>query len=433
MRVLLDSESLSESDINFIVGMSDVINIEVISTYNKFGKKHQLSEAVERDGDLHFTKTDDEKETRTHYAVLGLSRIRQTSATLAGSYGTEADIFDAIVLSETAQSVGAHVLVTNNAILLGNKDKGIINSVNPLTSNDAIALVGLLRRSRNIFDTVLDSDGRVTLRNGHSKWTFFWAASREYINKGWELVSSANQISVERPKELSLALHSRLSNVLKCRDEIQKSLLVKQSNDSVENAVFYFEYYLLNVTATFDVLARIIDEIYKPVDAKDKRVKSISWRNGWRKLLHNVEPNLADVMSKQTTSRDVLEFAATLRNYIHGEGLLGSQHSVNGKTAPILLQIPLDEVGELKPIIERLWRGKFSNRYITDESIMLDIGVVVEGLTPLTIYALNQIINKIDFSVIENFDATKVKGEPSDWYASKDKSQILRQIGLGDS
>ncbi|MFZ2544461.1 MAG: hypothetical protein WAW80_00595 [Candidatus Saccharimonadales bacterium] len=431
LTVLLDSKTLSESDINFIFSLNDGINVEVISTYIENVKSHQLSEGQERDDNLHFTLRDDKKETLTHYAVLGLTRINQTSSTLADQYGTEKEIFDSIVLSSTAQSIGAHILVTNNTILLDNKDKGIINKVNPLGPNDTIALIGLLRRSRNIFDTILESDEKVTLRNGHAKWTFFWAASREYIAQGWEFVSSTNQISVERPRELSLALHSRLSNVLKCRDEIQKSLLIKQSNDSVENAIFYFEYYLLNVTATFDILARIIDEIYKPIDAKSKRIKNISWRNGWRNSLSKVEPNLSSIMDKETISRDVLEFAATLRNYIHGEGLLGSQHSVNGKVAPVLIQIPLHEVKRLKPVIERLWKNRLGDQYLTSESIMLDIGMVVEELTPSVIAAINRIIGAIDFSVIENFDSNKVKGEPDDWYARNDKVQILRQIGLG--
>jgi len=430
MIVFLDEDTVKDSSrINLLISQLDEQHLKVVSN-SKIRHQH-VNYLDERKGFLMFDEVDILKERVVHHG-LEIDNIRKTfDSSSFSNWGSTDELIRAAVASRTAEAIHAHIIITSDPVLLEHADKGILNKVLPLNSQDGLALIGLLLRSRGKYKTLTEKTDSYTNIFNHTKWLFFWSAARDYIPGGWKLVSATQQLNESNASELSLTLMARASNVLKCRDEIHKNLLITQTNSSVDEALFYFEYYLINIAALFDVIARVVDEIYRPVDRRNRRIGNRSWRGHWLAQLISTAPEFESLMQLGSFNRDVLEFTATLRNYIHAEGLNGSSHSKNGKTAPILIDLPRSEVPNLKPIVLRLWGDAFGRDYILDDMMMLEVGVIVERLTPYAITVINNIIEVIDYNAITDYNESIVQTEePADWYAKGHMDQIKGLIGL---
>jgi len=429
LTAYVDIDSFDDDFVKkLLFNLDDGLNVQLISQ-SELTKRSIVFEA-ERNNCLIYRE--DVDNTTRYVGVAGIAQIRGLSLQLQ-SFGTSEEVAEAIKLSRLAEATGASLLITENKILLNNPDKSIINRVAALSLGDAVATLGLLLRSREVYEIRLSSFGDVSYSFKHSKWDFFWAASRQLIYSGWALVSSASQLDSIYGRDLSLTLLARISSTLKCRDAIQTNVLRSQSNNSVEESIFYFEYFLINATAAFDNLARIVDTVYRPTDKSGKRFKrsNISWRSGWFQALKSQYPDIAGVMEGGGKGRDVLEFTATLRNYIHEDGMRGAMHTSNGKPAAILIDLPRSSVKSVRPIIDRLWNQSKGLGYPDNETLMLSINFVVENLTADIVQVVNSIVREIDFGAVEGFKSEDVKSEePNDWYAKGHNKEILALIGL---
>src|SRR5581483_3457012 len=429
--VFIDRASFSDAnELEFLLRQADGDKLFIVST-EKEGSA-QLAYIPREDDVLEFSVT---KLDGTGVARYGIPSLHQYKSLATEPnftrWAAANDIERAFIAAKTAENLHAHVFITEDKFLLEHKDIGIIASSYPMNLADATALVGLVQRRRNNFKIVVDRRGGATITSSHGRWSFFWYGSRDLLPSAWRLVTGCAQMPNDKCRDLALTAISRTSNALKCRDHIHEQIFLEQTNSSTEDAIFYLDYYLISFVAAFDVLARIADEIYQPV-AKGKRVKPITWRSkDWLKGLASEDATLAGLMAPKAFNRDVLDFLASLRNYIHAEGLQGATHIKNGKPAPLLLHVPKSEVPAIAAIIKRLSGGSWTVDRPRPDVMFLELGELVERITPLAIKAIDNVMAAVDITKVPGLDASKVQTKaPAKWLSKNELADIRKLLGL---
>lgn len=430
--VFIDRASFdSGDDLEFLLRQADGEKLFIIST-EKEGNA-QLAYIPRDDDVLEFRVANLDGTGVAHHGITSLSQFKSlATASDFTRWATAEEIERAFIAAKTVENMDAHIFVTNDKFLLEHKDIGIIADSYPMDIADATALIGLVQRRRNNFKIVVDRRDGATITSGHGRWSFFWYGSRDLLPSAWRLVTGCAQMPDDKCRDLALAAISRTSNALKCRDHIHEQVFLEQTNSSTEDAIFYLDYYLISFVAAFDVLARVADEIYQPTTAKGKRIKPVTWRGkDWLKGLANQDAALAGLMAPKAFNRDVLDFIASLRNYIHAEGLQGAMHSKNGKTAPLLLHIPKSEVPSIAAIIKRLGGGSWIVDRPRPDVMFLELGDLVERITPLAIEALESTMKAIDITKVPGHDPSKVQTKaPEKWLSKAELADIRRLLGI---
>lgn len=426
--LFIDKESFEDGEkenLDFLLKQAGSEKLTVISTEEEGNA--QLQYISEENDILHLRVVyldDPEKEKRC--GIPTVSQYKEIAASPEFTrWATTEEVERAFVTAKISEEIEAHALVTNDQFLLSHRDLEIVADSNPLNVTEAITLIGLFQRQCGNYSVVVDRrKGGQTATISYSRWLFFWYASRDLLPSSWQLVSGCAQMSNKKCRNMALTVISRVSNVLKCRDHIHEQLFLEQTNSSTEDAVFYLDFYIISLTAAFDVLARIANTIYKP-----KYKGNISWRNkDWLNALHKKDSTLANLMAKQAFARDVLDLVAGLRNYIHEEELQGAMHSKNGKPAPVLLHVPEDKASEIKEIAERVTNGDWVIDASYPEATFLEIGEFVERVTPMAMQAIEDLMQSIDITKIPNYDPSNLqKTPPQDW-PSEEEIAILRKL-----
>lgn len=434
LRVFVDRATVQTEEIEFLLRQADAEKILLISTERE-GNAY-LEYETEAGDPVAFSVYESDGTERSRHGIRYLAQYkRMASSPDWNRWASPAEIERALVVAKTAESLNAHIFITNDKFLLEHNDIGIIKDAYPLNVTDATALIGLINRMHNNFTIVIDRTGPATMSTKHGRWSFFWYASRDLLPSAWRLVTGCAQFSdTDKYRDLALTAISRTSNALKCRDHIHQQIFLEQSNSSTEDAIFYLEYYLISFTAAFDVLARVVDGIYNPIQRNGRPIRPLTWRNSdWLNGISLADPILAASMQPEAFNRDVLEFLARLRNYIHAEGLQGAMHSKDGRPAPILLQVPAPEADSIVEIINRIGNGEwtFDRRYHHHGTLSLEIGDVVERLTPLVISALDNLMSLIDVTRIPGYDPSRTQTEaPEKWPSKKELLDIRKLLGL---
>lgn len=428
--VFIDRTTFEDGkDLEFLLKQADGKKLFVIST-EKEGNA-QLAYIPRDDDALEFSVTRSDGTVAYHGIPFVQQYKRIAISPDFTRWATPEAIERAFIAAQTAKKLEMHIFITNDKFLLEHKDIGIIADSYPLNLADATALIGLVQRRRNNFTIVLERRDSFTRTHKHGRWSFFWYASRDLLPSAWQLISGCAQMSDDKCRDLALTAISRTSNALKCRDHIHEQVFLEQMNRSTEDAIFYLEFYLVSFTAAFDVLARIADEIYQPTYSNGNRPNTITWRGPWLQALARADSTLAGSMAPGAFNRDVLDFIASLRNYIHDEGLQGATHIKNGKPAPTLLRIPDAEVSNIITIINRLTGGTWIIDYSHPDATFLELSDLVEKITPLAIKALDSIMKAIDITKVPGHDPSKVETTPpADWPSQYELAHMRKLLGL---
>lgn len=430
--VFIDRDSFTDvKELEFLLRQADGERLQVISTAKEGSA--QLIYDESKDDMLPFTTTELNGSGWTRHAILFLDQLKKLAASPEiARWATAEKVERAFIAAKTAESMRTHVFITEDRVLLDHKDMGFIAGANPLCLADGMALLGLILRRRNDYEVVANRSGSSKIIFKHSRWLFFWYATRDLLPASWWLVTGCAQMPDDKCRNLALTAISRTADALKCRDHIHEQVILEQTNSSTEDAMFYLDFYLISLTAAFDVLARIADEVYLPTTARGRRIGSVGWRKrDWLSGLANQDATLAALMSPTNFHRDVLEFIAKLRNYIHDEGLQAAMHSKNGKPAPILLHVPKAEVADIADIITRLSGSGWTVDRPQTDMMFLEIGDLVERMTPFVVKALNEIMNAIDITRVPGHDPTKVQtSAPAKWASKAELADIRKLLGL---
>ena len=119
--------------------------------------------------------------------------------------------------------------------------------------------------------------------------------------------------------DLLRGVELRLGRALRARDYFVVRTRALRPDDSWEEALFFFEAFLLSAAGALDALARYCHVAAEIGGGR----KAVGWRKrDWLEKMLKARPKLASVIeSDETRLRATSEVVGLLRNYIHGEAL----------------------------------------------------------------------------------------------------------------
>lgn len=396
--VFLDADSFDDGDedVAFLLKQTGIEKLTIISTRREGSAYLEFVPREKRYDSMGLDLVRLDGSGVAYHAISPLSEYEKlVKIAERSSLASSEEANRAFMVAAASMSIKSHVFVTNDQFLLDHyRDFPIIKNSQPMTSTEALALIGLVLRRRNNLSVIADRQSGSTLSMSYDRSTFFDMAVRNLLPSAHTLLTNLPQ-SLNGVQELMETSYYRTTNALKCRDHIHEQILLEQTHSSTEDATFYFDYYLVCLVAAFDTLARAIDDIY----GMSSPTRNISWRReDWRERLREKEERLAILMSPSGRGGDVLLLLSKLRNYIHAEALQGVMHRINGKPAPLLVRIPEAKVAEILDTIERMDGGSWRIKRLGADEVFLEIGEIIERVTPLACRVVDEIFSVINAS-----------------------------------
>ena len=267
-----------------------------------------------------------------------------SQAAEAGRVDSELQAYRALILVNAAAEAGLDAVITEDAFLLEGPP-GTQGTV-ALHPHDAIPILGLYLRSRDSF--AIDS---VTSLN---RGLFYLIGAWELLPDAWAwysaCVASSKSTKDDTLQHLAFSLIERLDRTLRARDRLHIQLQLKQNNDTADEALFYLDIFLIQLTSAFDVVARIA---HRALGVKGTTF-DVGWRRRrWRDNLRKVSPGLASLMDDGRVDRDILDIAALLRNRVHGEALANLAFSKGASDIENLVMLPIDDTESFLGAVRR--------------------------------------------------------------------------------
>ncbi|HZS41420.1 MAG TPA: hypothetical protein VFF06_31540 [Polyangia bacterium] len=293
-----------------------------------------------------------------------------------------------------AGSVGCDAFVTESSGLRRIAE-AFAKESNPLAPETALSVIGLHLRLREDF---------VIRQNGPSRYQtngtgYYSLVAHDLLREAerWTDCCPGTEVLLgPSTAGLARAVPSRVSRALRARDRMHGYLLRIPSEAAVDEALFYFDGFLVALAGAFDAAAQVAARAYKV--SRDH----ISWRDTpWRNRLVAVEPSLSSVLDQRCL--DVIEMLFALRNTVHGETfhLIGLLHP-NGEVANYHVSVPERNRQRLLDAAERLGGlESWGLRNSEATSLSFDLGRYVETLLPNATATLNSIMAAID---VDRFD-----------------------------
>ena len=402
---LIDSNSFSDNGtLEFLLRQSEAKNFFTICT-----KKEGNALLQYNSGDFEQIRTftiellAERTDWTYSYQKVGFSKFFGSSYELYYRHYKDVapgqEIQNAWLITQTFAALEeAHILVTNNDFLLKHRKDQWFADASPLHITEAMALTGLRqRRCGNSFRIIKHLEpnfGKIAQKYG--SMSFFHAACTEVLTP-----SVSGYLLDKKADNLKFTLISRMSNILQCRDYIHEQLLLEQTGNSVDTAGFYLEYYFVLLQSTFDILAKIADILYRPLDGKGARFqeKEVGWHYAWLKALNKQNPSLAQTMGLGSLGGDILSFTRAFRNYyVHLGKASVLQHvdaSYGKRARSALFQIPPDNMQQALTALHKLFKQNCSIYKFSSREVFLEVGQIVELLTPRFFKVLEDLLSII--------------------------------------
>lgn len=256
---------------------------------------------------------------------------------------------------------------------------------NPMTLSEGFAVLGLHLRLREDFVVKQLSSYRE-----ESNGTDFYSSLARCLLGEWNrwnaLCPRSKSPFSQSIAGLADAVVNRIARALRARDRMHGFLFREPSPASIDEALFYFDAFLVAVGGAFDAAARVADSAYKIGQ------RMPGWRRErWRKQLAKLAPALAEAVGRGTPLGATLEVVSRLRNLLHEEplkvfGVLGSGY----KVAEYRAAIPDADRAELLAGVAQLGGvQRWGLGDIQAEFLSLDLGRYVEAGLPAAISGLN--------------------------------------------
>jgi hypothetical protein len=313
---------------------------------------------------------------------------------------------------------------------------------NAMTPRQAVALLGLLLRSRGCEDTPVFASGRwLSIRTAIG--TQYHRAARASLPAGgrWSRACArAGEASGgEEVAALGGAVMQRLPRCLRARDEVLYQCLVPATKCDRDVLLYHLDALLLMLNGMLDVTAQVANAAHNVGEHPIR----VGWRSerkkptgplGWRDRLATHAPELFALTSPGTPARHVIEVIALTRNTIHGEPLQGVQVSATGHAPRHLVRVPPRIAPILGGIIEQLggpeyWGIRADYRHAG--GLLLDPLPFVQLLLPLAISALHSIMAATDVQRLPGDQARRWGSTMTEWYETEHIRSICHLAGLG--
>lgn len=250
------------------------------------------------------------------------------------------------LLAALAHNRQTDLYVTDDRFLLEYSSQSFLK-VNVVSSEDAIALVGAHLRNRHNYLVRSSPDGSATSSLDRG---FFYLFARAAIFDTNTLLGEGSDSAKQNVlATLGLALTHRSTQLLKSRDFALFQLLQPHNNQTTDDALYYFDMFLLVMGGMFDVLAQCVDASLE----METQPAEVSWhRKGWIKKLREHDNVFADNVSPPNPYDLTLRLHAILRNTIHGSQLNSLHLTDNSAPTEGLVIIPQVHKKEVRYLLE---------------------------------------------------------------------------------
>lgn len=198
------------------------------------------------------------------------------------------------------------------------------------------------------------------------------------------------------PFKLAWSVRIRVERALYARDRIREQLLLPDSLDLDDGALFYLDAFLFALAGAFDAIGRVVhaaccmDDSPRRANWRDKK------KNGWTSELAAKAPAVAQALALGSAHRDALELVFLLRNWVHAEGLssvtvIRDAYRRDARDHRLLL--PPDDTAELLEAFNRLGGTAAWGLEQIDKAVyLMDIATYVERILPLVLATMEQVM-----------------------------------------
>lgn len=428
LRIVIDSATVSPSEaLNILLGFAHHKHVEVVSTGSEapvtmtigtYEPKHQFAPV-----EIRFPGG---AVTRTGVYGPDYPRVAREHA----QPGQEAEAERAMFVAMAAQENGGDALVTTSESVLRDLPRSIVGASNPMSAEEAVALLGLFLRVREDFVFEMGE----SWSGSFDRSLFYLVLTRELIPSGWRWFSAVGQHASQTGNDglllLAQSALERIERSLRARDRLHEKLQLPPSRDAATEAIFYFDVALLMLGGALDGTARVAHY----VSQLPKSARSASWASkSWMKRLAHVNPTLAALMTEKQPHRDARELVAVLRNTIHSEALRSITFK-SGGTRDELVVVPADIEREMEDVLARLGgAAAFGVTRGADNRLYIEPGVYIEAALPHVARALNAIMDSTPIEQLAGVSPANLMTEAPDdrVFAPAIRERVLQLGGIG--
>lgn len=283
---------------------------------------------------------------------------------------------------------GCDALVTSSAQLLQIAPKAFPGS-NVMPPASALAAIGLHLRLREDFVYRHFDGGRVET-GGQD---FYSMLAHGVLHEWWRWSSLCPRAADPlKPSAggLAEAIHVRVTRMLRARDRLHGQLLRVPTPESTDEALLYFDSFLVALAGAFDCAARVADQVYAV-----HRPREASWRKpDWVQRVKAEDPSLASLVAPAAEVRDCVDVIFLLRNTVHEEtltivGIVGSSERIESYQAAV----PQSQRDALLACATRLGgAAAWGLHTVGDEALAIDLATYTEQATRRCLVALNALM-----------------------------------------
>jgi hypothetical protein len=343
-----------------------------------------LRGADPRSDQMSFTATD-MNGNRWARAVWPYKQWEHQAAQTVPAGTTASDWLRDVMVARVAVELRVDLLVTGSRPILDTALQWITEA-NPMTAEQALAVVGLYLRGRRQYPMLAPN----LLTFGEHQ--LLWSAARAQLPSGWRwgsaLVAHGTAIKRDSPTFLSGSLHERIVRLLRCRDRVHTALLVPQNNQTAGEVTEALDYFMVNLVGAFDTAARAA---HLAAGLSPDGRRSAAWHHDkWRSRIHAVSPDLADLFAAGTDHSRVLEICRILRNTVHGEAMHPLAVQDGRRPLRTLVSLPEDDAEDVAALFDDLGgQDEWGLERLIPPRVHVDAARLIERLLPQSLQILD--------------------------------------------
>jgi hypothetical protein len=337
-----------------------------------------------RSDQMSFTATD-MNGNRSARAIWPYKRWEHQAAQTVPAGTTASDWLRDVMVARVAVEMRVDLLVTSSRPILDSALQWITEA-NPMTAEQALAVVGLYLRGRRQYPMLAPN---VFTFGEH---LFLWSAARAQLPSGWRwgsaLVAHSTAIKRDSPTFLFQSLHERIVRLLRCRDRIHAGLFVPQNNQTAGEVTEALDYFMVNLVGAFDAAARAA---HLAAGLSPGSRRSAAWHHDrWRSRIHAVSPDLADLFAPDTDHSHVLEICRILRNTVHGEAMNTTAVQDGGRPLRTLVTLPEDDAEDVAALFDELGgQDEWGLERLIPPRVHVNAARLIERLLPQSLQVLD--------------------------------------------
>lgn len=317
------------------------------------------------------------------------------------------EVFNDLIVANAHCSVKQDILITSSKWLLGNRKNRFIEEANPHSPSEALKIIGLLLRIRNDF--------RYAGNFAFDKGLYYWVLTRQKLPTMWKYFSAcvySEEIRKDNISILGQSILTRSCRAIQARDHIGKQFYLYQNNNSRDETMYHFDYFMLLISGAIDAQARVANRTYEIYSTEKER--NASFRNKeYTTKLEKSAPRLANFISSEYF-QDISLLISKMRNSIHGAGLLPIAYKKEFESEVSLIRIPDSDRQTVLDICSKYTSPTEWGLIIWPDAIFTNPFLFTENILEHTFNIINNIADATEVEKLFPFgtDLSKIDQAP---------------------